>query len=140
MPYESTAYETSDNIYDTMFVKVLFNAWTYHKDPYVDENIHLIYPILDAIGAKALLRVRLHITHATPEAELSDPHLDSEGIPCKICCFYLNTNNGGTKFTESGRIVRSVENRAVTFPSELYHSAVNTTDTKFRYVLNINYF
>ena len=38
-----------------------------------------------------------------------------------------------------GEIVQSQRNRAVIFPSHLSHAAVNTTDTKLRWVLNINY-
>ena len=138
--FKSTAYKQSDNIYDVMVARVLFSANCKVAPPgYDDKLLPYIYPVLELIGAKALLRAQLNVTFATPKAEISEPHIDTD-IPCKVCILYLNTNNGGTKFTESGEFVESVRNRAVLFPSNVYHSAINTTDTKFRYVLNINYF
>ena len=52
--------------------------------------------------------------------------------------FYLNTNNGYTKF-EDGTIISSIENRLVTFPSTMLHTGTSCTDTKYRLVLNLVY-
>ena len=56
----------------------------------------------------------------------------------KISILYLNTNNGGTQFKD-GTFVESVANRCVIAPMLAEHAGVWATDTKLRYVLNINY-
>ena len=90
------------------------------------------------LGVIAILRVKLNATPSkAPEQEW---HTDWQiSTPSKTCVLYLNTNNGGTKFQKSGEIVQSQRNRCVIFPSHFHHAAVNTTDTKLRWVLNINY-
>ena len=52
--------------------------------------------------------------------------------------FYLNTNNGYTKFKGHGK-VKSVENRMVIFDSNLEHQGVTCTDKKRRVIINFNY-
>tara|TARA_A100001011_G_scaffold395925_1_gene492338 strand:+ start:1553 stop:2038 length:486 start_codon:yes stop_codon:yes gene_type:complete len=51
---------------------------------------------------------------------------------------YMNTNNGFTIF-EGGPKIESVENRLITFPSELRHAAIESTDLP-RIVVNFNYY
>lgn len=68
------------------------------------------------------------------------PHDHNSGNPeAKTCVLYLNRNNGGTKFKDSGEFVQSECNRAVIFPGHLQHAGVWCTDKKLRFVLNINY-
>ena len=52
--------------------------------------------------------------------------------------FYLNTNNGWTQFKKGGK-VKCVENRLVTFDSNLEHAGVTCTDQKRKVVINFNY-
>ena len=58
---------------------------------------------------------------------------------CKTAIFYMNSNNGYTLF-ENGDTIESVKNRVVIFPSQYKHTGVNTTDSKYRMVINVNYF
>lgn len=58
---------------------------------------------------------------------------------CKTSILYLNTNDGYTLF-ETGEKIQSVENRLVTFPSNILHTGTTCTDQKGRFVVNINYF
>ena len=53
--------------------------------------------------------------------------------------FYMNTNNGYTKF-EDGTKIESVANRLVSFPSNMKHKGSSCTDEKIRVVINFNYF
>ena len=57
----------------------------------------------------------------------------------KTSIFYVITNNGYTSF-EDGTIVNSVDNRLVTFPSNMKHAGSSCTDQKVRIVINFNYF
>ena len=53
--------------------------------------------------------------------------------------FYMNTNNGYTKF-EDGTKIESVANRMVSFPTNTQHKGTSCTDQKTRVVINFNYF
>ena len=52
--------------------------------------------------------------------------------------YYINTNNGYTKFKNKGK-VKSVENRMVVFPSHLEHQGYTCSDKLNRVVVNFNY-
>ena len=52
--------------------------------------------------------------------------------------YYINTNNGYTKF-KNGRKIKSVENRMVVFPSNLEHQGYTCSDKLKRVVINFNY-
>ena len=140
--YESTAFQESDDVYDVMMNRVFFSPfYDSRTKPICDqEYLPYFYPIIDRISyLKVLLRVSLNLTFATPEPNVSQFHIDNHIQNSFTNIFYLNSNNGGTKFEKSGDVVQSQRNRLVTFPSFLKHAAVNTTDTKLRWVLNINY-
>ena len=137
--YDSTAYNTSTNVYDVMMNRVLFSS-LYPLCGYDKEYLPYFHPILDKIPDMGFLqRVSLNLTFATSNPYISDYHVDNNTQNSFTNIFYLNSNNGGTKFKESGEIVQSQRNRLVMFPSFRKHAAVNTTDTKLRWVLNINY-
>jgi hypothetical protein len=61
--------------------------------------------------------------------------LDDDNYSTAI--FYLNTNNGGTRFEND--FVQSVANRLVLFDGPLYHETVVQTDSNIRMLFNINY-
>ena len=140
--YESTAFQESDDVYDVMMNRVFFSPFYDSRTKAICDQEYLpyFYPIIDRIpDLKVLLRVSLNLTFATPEPNVSQFHIDNYIQNSFTNIFYLNSNNGGTKFEKSGDVVQSQRNRLVMFPSFLKHAAVNTTDTKLRWVLNINY-
>ena len=66
-------------------------------------------------------------------------HVDYADDPHKnTAIFYINTNNGYTKFKNNGK-VKSVENRMVVFPSHLMHQGYTCSDKLKRVVVNFNY-
>ena len=137
--YQSTASQQSDNVYDVMMSRVFYSSY-YPLCEYNGEYLPYFHPLLDkVVDGGFLLRVSLNLTFATPNPYVSEFHVDTDVPNSRTCVYYLNTNNGGTKFQKSGEIVQSQRNRCVIFPSRFYHAAVNTTDTKLRWVLNINY-
>ena len=137
--YQSTASQQSNNVYDVMMSRVFYSSY-YPLCEYNREYLSYFHPLLDkVVDGGFLLRVSLNLTFATPNPYVSEFHVDTDVPNSRTCVYYLNTNNGGTKFQKSGEIVQSQRNRCVIFPSHFYHAAVNTTDTKLRWVLNINY-
>jgi hypothetical protein len=97
-----------------------------------------INPILDALQVNALVRAKVNLTPNTPTIMEYGYHIDND-INCNTAIFYINTNNGYTKF-KNGDIVNSIENRIVIFDSNILHSGTTCTDEKRRVVLNLNYF
>ena len=56
----------------------------------------------------------------------------------KTIIYYVNSNNGGTRF-EDDTFIESVRNRALLFTGKISHETVTQTDTNFRFNININY-
>ena len=64
-------------------------------------------------------------------------HIDQAGSN-HTSIFYMNTTNGYTKFMKGGK-VKSVENRMVIFPSDLYHQGFTCSDKQRKVVINFNF-
>ena len=95
-----------------------------------------------ALNVKKMLVMRANCTVAAKENYRSAFHVDInksvyEGIG-KTAIFYLNTNNGGTKF-KNDEFVKSIANNVVVFNNTTEHAGVWCTDNKLRFVLNLNY-
>lgn len=95
-------------------------------------------PILNKLDIKALVRVKANLIPFAEKIVEHDMHVDFP-YDAKTTIFYVNSNNGYTKF-ETGQIVNSVGNRVVTFPMSIKHCGTTCTDSKIRVVININYF
>jgi hypothetical protein len=95
----------------------------------------------------ALIRIKANLTVKTGKViEVLPYHCDfGDGDPespfhkSLTAIYYVNTNNGYTKF-EDGTKIESVENRFVIFPTFLKHTSATTSDQKIRAVIVFNYF
>lgn len=127
------SYQFTHRVYDIKQNGILTN--------YFD----LFEPILGKLGVNELDRIKLNLTPKTTFRQKSGWHTDQrhlrEKIPFhkKTAVFYMNTNNGYTKFKKSGKIVKSVANRIVIFDSDLYHTGFTCTDNLRRVLMNCNY-
>ena len=83
-----------------------------------------------------MLRAKLNLNPYS--SILSEGFFHTDISNCTTAIFYLNTNDGYTLF-KSGKKVSSKENRLIIFDSNLEHTGTNTTNKKFRAVLNLNY-
>lgn len=105
----------------------------------------ILRPILKTNLPVAIWRIKANLLTKTPEIVENKFHIDIGDLPdyklkhWTTSIFYINTNNGYTKF-EDGTIVESVANRMVTFPSNLKHTGTSCTDEKVRIVLNFDFF
>lgn len=95
-------------------------------------------PILDKLSIKALVRIKANLIPYAKTIIEHDMHIDFP-YEAKTAIFYVNTNNGYTKF-ETGEKVQSIGNRAVIFPMQTKHCGTTCTNSKIRVVININYF
>ena len=94
-------------------------------------------PLIDTLDPEKLLKLKINLTSRTVFRRFTGYHIDNVPGAKKTAIFYLNTNNGYTKFRSCK--VKSVANRIVIFDSNLEHAGVTCTDEKRRVVININY-
>lgn len=99
-----------------------------------------IFPIISKMEVLSLIRVRANLTTKWNSIEEFEPHVDNLLNGPRTAIFYLNTNNGYTKFIKEDRKINSVENRLITFPNDTLHCGSTHTNTKYRALININYF
>ena len=100
---------------------------------------NFLTPLFSKLQAKYILRVKANLRPRTTQGVLSDYHTDLD-LNQQTAIYYLNTNNGYTKFQQNGlQDVHSVANRLVTFYGGLKHAGASCTDENTRIVLNINY-
>ena len=95
----------------------------------------ILQPILNKLGGN-LVRAKAVLTPQTHTSQGSGYHVDYPNMT--TAAFYINTNNGYTKFKKGGK-VKSIANRAVIFDSNLEHSGYTCTDEKVRVLVNFNY-
>ena len=102
-----------------------------------------LIPLLKKLKVRALQRMKVNNTIKTNKIRLYRYHVDfdtskNEAVG-KTSLFYFHTTNGPTVF-KNGKKVDCVENRMVTFPTDMSHSGSTHTDSPFRGVINFNWF
>ena len=133
------------------FAEVMLQSVIFVRDPTACRvhDLFLTYPLFfrkleEYLNVKKWWLMRVNCTIGQLEPHTGAWHTDYNHENLDICeetttsIFYLNTNNGGTKFKD-GQFVESKKNRLVTFPTLTEHAGVWCTDAKLRYVLNMNY-
>lgn len=142
--YDNTVANQYDNDigceekYDWQMVHMFYNH------PFnISESFHIINPIVQKINPVVIYRAKLNLNPSTDKIVEHGYHQDyqpeKDGEIFTSAVFYLNTNNGYTKFKD-GTKIQSKENRLVTFPSIMYHTGSSCTDSKNRQVLNLVYY
>ncbi len=105
------------------------------------EQFNLCVDLLDKIGVQKLDRFKANSNPRTIFHRSGGYHIDVNppiSSNQKTSIYYLNTNNGYTKFKKGGKI-KCVANRLVTFHASLMHAGFSCTDQKRKVVFNINY-
>jgi len=110
-----------------------------YLDYVCSQFFNICKPILKKLGVKSLVRVKANLNSFSTKLVEGGFHRDYD-YDCKAALFYVNTNNGYTKFKKNNKIIKSVENRMVMFKANELHTGTNTTDQKCRVVINFAYF
>jgi len=117
------------------FVHTFFDI----SKPSLQNYSNFLTPLFSKLQAKYILRVKANLRPRTTQGVLSDYHVDMS-LNQQTAIYYLNTNNGYTKFQDSTfDDVPSVANRLLTFSGQLKHCGCSATDSNYRILLNINY-
>ena len=107
--------------------------------PNLNQWSNFLTPLFNKLQAQFIFRVKANCRPRTAQGVISDYHTDMD-LNQQTAIFYLNTNNGYTKFQDNTLDdVPSVANRLLTFYGGLKHAGTSCTDQNTRIVLNINY-
>jgi len=115
--------------------QLIHNLSHYDHGGVCSEFCPLFYGMLTKLGAENCYILKANLNPRTTFRRYTGFHHDFDNIRSAV--FYVNTNTGGTKF-KNGKFIKSVENRIVTFDSNLQHTGVTCTKDR-RVVVNINY-
>jgi len=106
-------------------------------------SFEFLSPIVRKLKSKVLLRVKANLLTRTPDHVVHALHTDisemAEYEHFYTSIFYMNTNNGFTKFAE-GTTINSIANRMIIFPGSMRHQGTTCTDQQRRVVINFNFF
>jgi len=113
-----------------------FTHLFYTKDNANSQHFYNLKKLIDKIDPISLVRIKANLSPKTDKIIEYGYHTDFENIIS--CVFYINSNNGYTKF-KNGTTIESVENRALFFDSNLLHTGTSCTDQNIRIAINLNF-
>jgi hypothetical protein len=128
-----------DDVNKFQFVHIFYVEFT------SSQYVNILSPILNRFQPLSIFRIKANLRTRTSKNEESSFHSDMDILSEEkrkqwtTSIFYMNTNNGYTKF-ENGTKVNSVANRMITFPTNMKHTGTSCTDEKTRVVINFNYY
>ena len=123
-------------ISESKFCQLTHCFYQYDEPTTFFQNVEFFRERLDMAS---LVRIKANLNPVTETLQIHDDAWHNDFDDMTTAIYYLNTNNGFTKF-ENGDKVDSVANRIVIFDSNLKHTGTSCTDDYARVLLNINYF
>ena len=137
--HEVVTYDNNNEKEDVRQLSFVHGLYSNKKiaSPWFDK---LALPLIDKleIAEGKLLRVKVNLNPNQIQPVTSQWHVDYKKSNYETAIYYCNTNNGYTEL-ESGEKIKSIANRITIFDGQLKHRGVTQTDTKGRFVININY-
>ena len=104
------------------------------------KHYNLLLPIIEKLKCVSLIKIKINSTNYSNKIIEGTYHVDNKHKGTTTAVYYINTNDGYTKFKKSKKKISSVENRMVIFDTNTEHLGTTTTNAKRRVVLNFNYF
>ena len=108
----------------------------------VSNMFNLIKPLINKINPISLVRIKANLTTKTDTIVEHGYHVDydiQKTDKMKTSIFYINSNNGYTRF-KNKKMIKSKENRLLSFNTDMEHTGSTCTDENIRVVINLNYF
>lgn len=102
-----------------------------------------LIPVIEKLNAFSLVRIKANLHYKTNKIIEHGYHTDFGNLNInsnlKSAVYYINTNNGYTKF-KNGQKIFSEENKMIIFDAKEPHTGSSCTDEEFRIVINFNFF
>ncbi len=112
---------------------------TFYDNFIVNSNFYnLIIPIIEVLNPLSLIRIKANLLTQEKNIIEHGMHVDHCYKNCKTAIYYVNTNNGYTKFLDNKKIL-SEENKLLIFNTEEKHTGTTCTNVSKRIVINFNY-
>ena len=87
-----------------------------------------------------LWRLKVNLYPRTQRRIHHESHVDYDpDSGFETCLYYVNTNNGITKFDGTFKSIKSKRNRIALFNGSNYHHSTSPTDSNYRTSVNIDY-
>ena len=114
---------------------------------FIDHSItsnmfNLIRPLINKINPISLVRIKANLTTKTDKIIEQGYHVDydiQKISKMKTSVFYINSNNGYTRL-KNDKMIKSKENRLLSFNTDMEHTGSTCTNDNIRVVINLNYF
>lgn len=135
-PWYYNDYKPQEGEVDTPYNYQLTHLF-YAENAWRSEMSDLLLPIVEKIKPREFFRIKANLSLATDSIRVGRWHKDFD-FECKTAVYYVNTNNGFTRFRD-GASVESVANRFVVFDSGDLHVGSTATDQKARCLINFNF-
>ena len=127
--------EEEQNLNNFQFTHKFYHNYTINSNFF-----NLLNPIIEKLNPISIAKIKANMTMRTQDIFEYEYHTDYiTNTNLKTAVFYLNTNNGYTKFKD-GDSVDSIENRMLIFDSQMLHTGTSCTDQRFRSVINFNFY
>jgi hypothetical protein len=110
----------------------------YRDYGFCSNHTSIILPIIEKLNPVSIFRIKGILLPREEKNIEHGYHIDNPH-KMKVAIYYVNTNNGYTKFSNDVK-VESIANRIVIFDSSKYHTGSTCTDEKIRVAINFNYF
>jgi hypothetical protein len=101
------------------------------------DYINILETLINKINPSEIFRIKINNLPVSKNKIEHGYHIDYPNAT--TCIFYINSNNGYTKFKKNNKKIISKENKIVFFNSNLQHTGSTCTDSSSRIVLNINF-
>ena len=159
--YEGKVYgkDANKSLHDTHMCHAFYHLNRFPHEPIESGFLGLMLPIIARCRVLAIHRIKANLeTYSGSEHYESEWHADwncsennvePDRPKMEAAIYYVNTNNGYTEFademkspTEAVAVkkVESVANRMVFFSAHTPHRGVSATDTRYRCLINFNWF
>jgi len=117
-----------------------FTHCFYQNDKINSNQFEIILSIIKMINPFTILRIKANLLTRTPKNIEHGYHTDFDKNSHKVTTgvFYLNTNDGYTRF-KNKTVVKSEANKYVEFEGIESHTGSTCTDKNIRVVINFNY-
>lgn len=100
---------------------------------------NILIPCINLLRCREIIRIKSNMTPRTLFRSGGGYHTDFSSLEnYKTSIYYVNSNNGFTRFKGGGK-VKSVANRMVVFDGNIKHEGVTCTNEKVRTVINFNF-
>lgn len=110
----------------------------YEKLSINSEFYPLIKPVIEVLKPLALIKIKANLIFQESNIIEHGMHVDYYHKNAKTAIYYVNTNDGYTKFLD-GTKVFSEENKLLIFNTEEKHTGTTCTNALRRIVINFNY-